>query len=439
MSGSTSRLAWMRIFSSALASQAVLSATSFLVGLLLIRHTSDMQYGYYMLVLGGIILAVSLQNAFLGPALVNRMVRLDPVDRGDLTGGVYREQRLLVVGLAAAVALIGVILWVTKLLSTDAVLLLLIAVLGAVAALRREYFRLVQLAYRRAHAVLRADLVYAFLLGCGVLAATRTTMPAAAAALALAFAALIAGQGLASNLRRHEAWNPAGEPGILSAIAPLGAWSTAGAAIHWSFSQGYIFLVAATLDVSAVAAIAATRMLAMPVNLLSVGVGSLMLPLASSWLVSRGASVLLRRLCWLALAMAIISVGYFSVLWVLRDWLFEVVLRKQFEQRDLLLKLWSACFVVMAVHQQLLFLLVVRERFRILTSLALFSASIALGFSYWGMQYLGGAGAPLGILIGEAISGVGIVILCLRETAASPLWRKQPAMPSDGSAGQTLH
>jgi hypothetical protein len=46
---------------------------------------------------------------------------------------------------------------------------------------------------------------------------------------------------------------------------------------------------------------------------------------------------------------------------------FDVVLRKQFAQRDLLLLLWSASFVLMVVHQQLLFLLIVRERFRSLT------------------------------------------------------------------------
>ncbi|MCK7593080.1 lipopolysaccharide biosynthesis protein [Pseudomarimonas salicorniae] len=428
----------MRIFSSALASQAVLSATGFLVGLLLIRYTSDLQYGYYMLVLGGIIFAVSLQNAFLGPALVNRMARLDPAGCGDLAGGVYREQRLLVVGIAVAVALIAATLWAAHLISSATALLVLIATVSTVAALRREYFRLVQLAYRRAHAVLRADVLYAFLLGSGVLIATRTTVPAAAAALALAFAALVAGRILERNLRKHEAWNPAGEPGILRAIAPLGAWSTAGAAIHWSFNQGYVFLVAGTLDVSAVAAIAATRMLAMPVNLLSVGIGSLMLPVSLRWLMSRGAAALLQRLCWLALAMAVIAMGYFSVLWIFRDWLFETVLRKQFEQRDLLLKLWSASFIVMAAHQQLLFLLVLRERFRWLTALALCSALIAIGVSYWGMQHLGGAGAPLGILVGEGISGIGIAILCLRETAASPPRQEQKPTPSDRSVGPAL-
>ena len=46
------------------------------------------------------------------------------------------------------------------------------------------------------------------------------------------------------------------------------------------------------LDVAAVAAFAATRLLVMPINLLSSGIGTLMLPLASGWMNAHGASVL---------------------------------------------------------------------------------------------------------------------------------------------------
>jgi hypothetical protein len=53
-------------------------------------------------------------------------------------------------------------------------------------------------------------------------------------------------------------------PGIDGApridIAPL-AGSVSGAAIRWSFGQGYICVVAGTLDIGAVAAIATTILL----------------------------------------------------------------------------------------------------------------------------------------------------------------------------------
>jgi len=86
-----------------------------------------------------------------------------------------------------------------------------------------------------------------------------------------------------------------------------------------------------------------------------------------------------------------------------------------------------AAFVVMVIHQQLLYLPVVRERFRLLTPLALVSALLALGSSLWGMQHFGGAGAVMGVLIGESSNAIGIVLLCLRETAPA---RNAPAQPA---------
>ena len=44
--------------------------------------------------------------------------------------------------------------------------------------------------------------------------------------------------------------------GLLRQIAPGAMWATAGAATHWLFSQSYSYIVAMTLDVTAVAAIA---------------------------------------------------------------------------------------------------------------------------------------------------------------------------------------
>jgi O-antigen/teichoic acid export membrane protein len=232
----------------------------------------------------------------------------------------------------------------------------------------------------------------------------------------MALAAGIAGEWLARALRNVEAWSIDGSPGILRAIAPLGTWSTAGAAIHWSFSQGYTILVAATLDVRAVAAVAATRLLVMPVNLIAAGIGSLMLPLSARWFAEDGASPLLRRLSWMAAGIGAVSVCYFAVLWVVRDWVFAVVLRKDFEHRDALLALWSAALVVMAANQQLLYLLVARERFRRLTGLGAISALLALVCSWWGMRLWGSPGAPLGIFVGEIVHTFGIVALCLHET-----------------------
>jgi O-antigen/teichoic acid export membrane protein len=411
------QLAFARLLSSAVISQAVLSAASFAVGLILIRHSSDLQYGSYILAANAIVLLVSLQNAWCNPPLANHLHRLDQPGRGALVGGLYRQQnRALWLGGGLGMLLV-LGLWSAQWLATQTAALVLVSVAAALAVLHREYFRMVLFAYRRAHEVLRTDLLHVVLLVAGVWLATRTAAPALTALGALGLAALASALWLSGALRRHEPWHSTSAPGVMREIAPLAVWSTAGAAIHWSFSQGYIYLVAGTLDVTAVAAIAATRLLLMPVNLLSSGVGSLMLPLASRWLQQHGAALLLRRLGLFAAGLATLMLGYFGLLWLLRDWVFAVVLHKQPAQRDTLLLLWGVLFLVSVVRDQLVYLLAAQGRFRCMTLLTACSAAVALTASYWGMHRFGVAGALLGMLIGELANLAGVVLLATRKPA----------------------
>jgi len=408
--------AFARLLTSAVVSQALLSASNFAIGLILIRRTTDVQYGYYILSYNAILLLASLQNAFFNPPLAIRMNRLDRLGRGDLVGGLYREQRRILPALGAITVVIALGLWYARVLDANTGPLVLITVAAALAILHREYFRMVLFAHRRPHDVLLTDIFYVALIVSGVFAATFTPAPAVIAIFTLTLAATASGIFLLQTLRRFEPWNIHGTQGILREIAPLAVWSTAGAAIHWTFSQGYIYLVAGTLNVAAVAAIAATRLLMMPVNLLSTGIGSLMLPLASRWLSQHGAPVLWRRLCLFALGLAAATLCYFTVLWFLRDWIFSVILKKQFAQRDELLALWGAAFLMIVVRDQLVYLLAAQGRFRALTLLTLVGAVISLATSYWGMLQFGVSGALVGIVVGELISVIGIVILSLRKT-----------------------
>ena len=289
--------AFARLLSSAITSQALLSAANFAIGLILIRSTSDVQYGYYVLASSAIILLVSMQNAFFSPPLAIRMNRLDRLGRGELVGGLYRAQRRILPALGGIAVVIALGLWYAQVLDVHTGPLVLATAFAALAILHREYFRMVLLTHRRPYDVLRTDIFYVVLMVAGVMLVTLTPAPAVAAVFTLGLAAVASGILLSRSLHRHEPWSTDGAQGILREIVPLAAWSTAGAGIHWAFSQGYIYLVAGTLDVATVAAIAATRLLMMPVNLISTGIGSLMLPLAAGWLHRHGA-----RLCGVACA-----------------------------------------------------------------------------------------------------------------------------------------
>ena len=236
-------------------------------------------------------------------------------------------------------------------------------------------------------------------------------------ALALAIAALVGGSLQRRSLRAHEMWNAEVSTGVLKQIYVVGIWATAGAGIHWLFAQGYNYLVAGTLSITSVAAIAATRTLIMPVNLVSTGISSFMFPTVSSWLQQHNPSLVLKRLGLLATGLVMIASIYLAFVWIFRDWIFSNILKKHFAQQNLLLGLWFAVSIAMLLRDQLLYILVARARFRLLSGVTLASAILSLSTSYFAMRRFGDAGALCGLLLGEVISVIGLVVMSLRETS----------------------
>ncbi len=419
LSDSKSKSLFVRMLSGAVLDQALLSAANFLVGLVLIRHTSDLQYGYYILVTNAFLLLTSLQNAYIAPAVVTRFTRLPEGEHAQVIGSMFHEQRGVLLRVLGLGLLASLGLWSAGVFDSMTGPVLVAAMLTALAVMNREFFRIVMLAYRQPGQVLRSDVPYVVLLLAGAWIATQTALPATVAVASMGVAALCGGLWLSHSLQRHRPWKPIAGGGMLRQIAPLGLWSVAGAAIHWTFSQGYSYLVAGALDVTAVAAIAATRLLMMPVNLLSTGITSLMMPLTTGWVHKHGLSFAMRRLLLFALGLASAAMCYFAVMWLLRDWIFSEVLRKQFADRDSLLLMWCAIFLLMVMRDQIILLLVARERFRDMSSLSFVSALVSIAVSWWAMQHYGQIGALVGMLIAELVNLGGIVLLVLRERRRS--------------------
>ncbi len=425
-----------RLFGASLVMQAMLSAANFLVGLILIRHTSNLQYGYFVLATNVLLLATGIQTAFIQPHMVLGLTRLELQGRRDLIGGVLRLRRRALPPTVIGGLLLTYGLHTAKLIGTEVSLIAAATLLALLATLGREFFRLALFAHHRPQDVLKADSVYVVLLISGVFAATMSAFVAVIAIAAVGCAAIVGRTLLARALWRHEAWNIAGAPDILKDIGSLGIWSTAGSAIHWALSQGYNYLVAGTLDVEAVASIAITRLLMMPVNLLSAGIGTLLFPLTSKWMRDLGLLPTLRRLIIFALGVVGAALLYFAAMWLLRGWIFTEILKKQVEQRDALLLLWCAVFTLMLIRDQLVNILTAREQFRRLTTLTGISAAISLIASYAAMLRYGVSGAVAGVLIGELCNVIGIVVLIVIETKRPPpATTGQPLPPPDGLIG----
>ncbi len=153
----------------------------------------------------------------------------------------------------------------------------------------------------------------------------------------------------------------------------------------------------------------------MPLNLISAGLSTQLFPIAADWVHHLGVRAALRRLALVSIALVVLACGYFSLVWILRDWIFADLLHKEFPQRDALLLLWGAAFVLMLVRDQLVKLLAARERFPALASITMGSTVLSLAGGYVAILRFGETGAVAGVLLGELTNIVGIVVLTFRE------------------------
>lgn len=409
------RIALARVFGGAVISQGLLSVINLLTGLILIRRSSQAQYGYYVLIAGAAPLLVQLQNQLISPLLTTRVTSASDDERKSYVGGLLHDQRVLRLIVAVASLTVCCVLWLSGAVESATAVILFAGVIAAIAALFRDFLRMILVTYRRPYDVLRADIVYAILFVGGVWLATLTVIPAAMAALAMAGAAVVGGFLLSRALWRHDAWKTPGLPRAFAGSVLVGMWAATGAVIHWTFNQGYTYIVALRLDVTAVAAIAATRLLLSPLGVFSLGISSLMFPTSSLWLKHHGPRGLFRRVLLFALALSLISVAYIGVMWVMRGWIFEHILKRNYAQRDLLLGIWSLIFFCTVIRDQLIFLQMARGHFKLLAGLTFFCALLGLSVTFLAIGRFGAAGGLSGLLAGEIAYVIGVISMAIRD------------------------
>jgi O-antigen/teichoic acid export membrane protein len=418
----------LRLFSSAVIDQALLSATNFLVGLLLIRHTSDTDYGHYVLAFNTLLLVTSFQGALIGGPLAVLAPKKDAEAKRAMVTNLY-GRLLRFCRVATPMLLITAILATVVLgLDREQAMLLAAFTLTTHAALEREYLRSALMLYARPNAVLGADAVYALLLLVTAALSVWLFSPAAPAALlGIGIASWVSTRLSHASFGHEPGWSETPAPNALAEVLPLGYWSAAGSATYWLFYQGYTYLTAIKLDVAAVAALAATRLLLMPVNLLATGVRQILMPTAAGWYREHGMQALLRKVALISLGLVVLMACYDVLLWLLRDWIIDTVLKKHIEQRDLLLAMWIVIFALAVVRDQIMMIFLVRERFRAMTMLTFSCALVSLGLSWWAMGRYGPVGSLIGLAGGELINLAGVVWLTgrqvrkdLAEEAASP-------------------
>ncbi len=418
----------LKLFSTSVIGQVLLSASNFIVGLLLIRYTSDSDYGLFILAQATIGFTTTAQAAWVSGPLAVLAAKRDSGSRRDMIGAVSISLRrysffagVLLVLLVPVGAGLGYWSWRTGTISA-------LTVVASWFAMRRDFFRNLLQLYSRPGQLVRADLLAVVALI--AIAALAAFGPFDADVIAVGGLIVSGWLGAAASgraLGRDPGWVDDGQASLYWAqMRRLAVWSTIGALIYWVFSQSYNYVLAARVDLSAVADVNAARLLLMPSIVITVGIRGLLFPMASRWLVEIGFEPMLKRLAAIFVAVGILHAVYFGVLWLGRDFVTGSILNKVIRNREELLLLWALIALIGLVREVSLMAVLAMEKFKAMAYLSAASAVVSLSIMWFGLDFWGPPAALIGQIVGELIGICGIFWMIRLARSNPPLPRPAP-------------
>lgn len=407
----------LRLFSTAVIDQALLSAANFAAGLLLIRYAPVQEYGYFVLAFSSIQLFVSLQNAWVSGPLGVLAPKRSEERRREMIGAVEHSHGRFMLRLVLLLGVVPLAAHGFGLCSLHDALIATATVFAGWMTLRREFMRSMLMIYSRPQAVLLADALYVgMLLALTALAALFSPAAGIYAVLALGLAAALGARKGRGALAHSPGWVAAPAAATWAELRPLGSWGAVAALIYWIYSQSYNFVLASRLDLAAVANVNAARLLLMPMILLMVGVGSLLVPNAAGWLHREGLPRLIRRLWMFLGGLLFLDAVYVLALWWSRDWVTGSVMRRTIPDLDLMLLLWALHCALSTTRDIFQVGLIALERYRPMAWLTATSAIMSLSAMWWGIGHFGAPGALLGTILGETLSLAGVAALLYQSS-----------------------
>lgn len=415
-----SRTNSLRLFSSAIADQALLSLANFIAGVLMLRRVSDADYGLYVLVTSALLLVTGMQIALISCPMAVMAAKKEASDRLGMSVDLLRRQYVVWLPSAPVSLLVcATFCWQGHSYAGTAGIIVTCVALLTVA---REHLRQMLLLYTMPGLLLTTDAVYAVVLLGGTYAATRSRLPVHLAILGIGTATLLSTLTSMSLFRQAVGWGARSYKGALREVWRLGKWGLAGSVLTWLHWQGFFYLLAALKGANMVAGVAAARLLLMPINLLLTGASQLLLPMASRWQDRNGTSEVVRRMIVIGALIFGAALCYFSVTWAFRTWIVANVLRRRVISLDPLLLTWGAAYLVGSLRSLGMVVLLAQERFASVVFVELVSACSSLILCWWGIRHYGASGSVLGIVLGESVELFGVIWLIRRSQLDTVAW-----------------
>lgn len=382
--------------------QALVSASGFLVSVLLIKTVSKSEYGYYAIALPISLFLGSIQNALVNAPMSVLLAAKKGEARQRYLSSLARGQ--LVVLLPGSLAAVVVLSFAGQWVLDPAARSIAVALAAALTALLwREFLRNYQFARETPGDVLRMDALYAVLLAvslCGLAYVFRITVAAVWVVMGVASlaATMPFGQGLA---RRHAVdWAAFGENWH------FGRWALLGVLVTHIQTYSHVYLLGALAGSVAVADASAARLLMMPVALAQVGWGKVAIPHGSALREQGQFRQFFREQLLAFLAFLAALVVYVALLLEFSAVMLGILLSDKYASAFGYVTLWAGVFVAGFATLTASNGLQAALKFAFISKASLAVMPVTVGLSYLLIPGYGIRGALSALLIGEGLLAV---------------------------------
>lgn len=384
--------------------QAMLSLINLGVQILLIKTVTKSAFGYYSLALSVIMYLMSFQNSVVNTPITVSLAGKTKEEQNSYVSSIFSGQ-LLALGFVSVLGLLIAFSFFSFGLSLDETLIIASLAAASFGILNREFLRSYFFAEEEAFKVLKLDFYYALLYALLISISYvffRINVPLIILfmGIASAFDSLILNKRFRFNFSLKSIKSAFTENWFIS------KWSLIGISVTHLQNYAYLYVISTFLGSNATAEVSASRLLLMPLGLITIGWGNVIRPYGAKLRERNQLHKFFKNLAISSLLFPIIVTILTGVFLIFSDWLLKNIFTSDYESVFKYLILWSILTSVGFLRANASYGLQVIKKFKSLALLNVVTMAITVTLAVLLVNGYKIEGALIASIIGEAIFAV---------------------------------
>jgi len=385
--------------------QALLSGLNFLISIILIKTVSKTDYGYYSIFFPITLYMVSIQNAIINTPLAVLLITKKGDERRSYPGALFFGQYFLVIPLAVAGIIGGIITYYLNLLEPGVSAIIVAISLASIGILCREFLRAYFFANESPNTVLLIDTLYIVLLtSLSFLAYSFFQFNVAVIFFLMGLCSFFI--GLFFIRKRRWDFSRSDIKSSYSENWQYGKWSLIGGTVSHIQNYGYLYLLGIIISSEAVADVSAARILLMPLVLAQQGWSKVILPHGSKLREENRLLKLLKEQVVVSIIFIIIVISLAFIVVLLKPLLLETILSADYEKSFDYIFYWGVIFAIGFVSLNANFGLQILKRFDVIPKINFIAMLVTLVLAYILIHSNGIEGGLNALIVGQLISAI---------------------------------